>query len=144
MPRREGETTIARSADEVFAFLADGGNNPKWRGAVLEATPEPGPVGVGSIVRQVHRGPGGKRISADYRINEFEPGRRLGFEVITGPARPTGRYELEAQGNATKVRFALDWHPKWWQVLLAPAVGRQMVQEIGALADLKRVLETPA
>ena len=45
--------TIARTADEVFAFLADLRNIPKWNYAIARTVQtSPGPAGVGATYRQ--------------------------------------------------------------------------------------------
>ncbi|HEY2947463.1 MAG TPA: SRPBCC family protein [Micromonosporaceae bacterium] len=143
MPHAEGSTVIAgRRPDEVFDFLADGANNPRWRVGVADISRETGAaVGLGTVYRQGMRGPMGRRIAADYRITEYDPGRALGFEVIAGPARPTGRYELTPTQSGTAVRFTLDWRPTGLARLLAPAVARQMPREVAALGRLKQVME---
>jgi carbon monoxide dehydrogenase subunit G len=146
MPHAEGSEVIARSPQDVFAFLADGANNPRWRPGVLDIEKVPGtPDGVGAAYRQGQQGPGGRRIAADYEVTEYEPGSVLGFAVVAGPARPTGRYEISpAEGGGTRVRFSLDWQPRGLARLLAPAVARQMPKEIAHLSRLKSVLEQGA
>ena len=38
MAHAENEMTISRSPDDVYAFLADGLNNPKWRSGIQDIT----------------------------------------------------------------------------------------------------------
>jgi len=45
--------TIARPVEQVFAFLADTNNIPRWRPDVLEARSAGGPVRVGSQFDEV-------------------------------------------------------------------------------------------
>ena len=53
MAHAEGIEVINRSPADVFAFLANGENNSKWRPMVLETTHAPGtPEGLGAIYRQ--------------------------------------------------------------------------------------------
>jgi uncharacterized protein YndB with AHSA1/START domain len=143
MPHAEGSTVITgRHPEEVFDFLADGANNPRWRVGVADISRvTDSPVGVGTVFRQGMRGPMGRRIAADYRITEYDRGHALGFEVVAGPARPTGRYELAPTQTGTTVRFTLDWQPQGLARLLAPAVARQMPREVAALGRLKQVME---
>ena len=37
MPHATSTVTIDRPVDEVFGYLADGTNNPRWRSGVLPA-----------------------------------------------------------------------------------------------------------
>jgi uncharacterized membrane protein len=142
MPRAEETVTIAKPVGEVFGFIADGENNAKWRsGVVLVRQTTPGSVGRGTVFKQEHEGPLGRRIAADYEITDYEPGVRLAFRVVAGPARPEGRYTFDKVGGSTRVRFELSWQPRGWRVILSPMVGRQMAVEVGQLKRLKTVLE---
>jgi hypothetical protein len=62
MPGRfEGTAVIERPVDEVFAFLADGTNDPKFSPRVLEiAKTTDGPSGVGTIYRSTVKDAGMK------------------------------------------------------------------------------------
>ena len=49
----QNTVTIARPAGEVFAFLADLRNIPRWNYAIARTVPtSPGPAGVGATYRQ--------------------------------------------------------------------------------------------
>lgn len=140
MPRAQNELVIERSAGEVFAFLADAENDPRWRSGVLELR-HVGGSGVGARYRQVVAGPGGRRIDADIEIPEFEPPRLIAFRTTTGPVRPSGRYDLAAAGGGTRVRFELAAELRGLKKLMRPIVQRTMAREVGGLGELKRVLE---
>src|SRR5205814_1648613 len=102
MPQATYSVTIGRPAEEVFGFLADGEQCPKWRPGVLDIKRVSG-QGVGERYAQGVRGPMGRRIQADYEVTVFEPSRRIEFQTVAGPARPHGRYDLEPIGGGTKV-----------------------------------------
>ena len=89
MPEARHEVTIRRPASEVFAYVADGLNGPKWRSGILDIAHVSG-SGVGAIYKQGIKGPGGRRVDADYLITAFEPNTRLAFKTTAGPVRPTG------------------------------------------------------
>ena len=56
----ENTVTIQRPADEVFAFLADFENIPRWNYAIEETKKaSAGPVGVGTRYRQTRTVPAG-------------------------------------------------------------------------------------
>ena len=142
MPQASYAVTIARPADEVFAFLADGEKCTQWRHGVLDIRRDSGD-GVGTRYTQGVRGPMGRRIAADYVITVFEPGRRLEFETVAGPVRPHGRYDLEpAQDGGTRLTFSLDAHIGGLRgLLMGSQVQRTMDAEVRALDNLKLVLE---
>jgi uncharacterized protein YndB with AHSA1/START domain len=141
MAHAEETVTIERTADEVFDFLADGSNNGRWRAGVIEVAHQSG-VGGGAVWRQTMRGPGGRTIQGDYRVTDHDRPRRLGFEVIAGPARPLGVFTLASSGpSSTTLTFTLDLRPRGMMRLMAPMVQRQMVKEVGSIRKLKQVLE---
>jgi uncharacterized protein YndB with AHSA1/START domain len=132
---------IDRSAEAVFRFLADGLNNPKWRPAVIDVSLVSGQAGsVGAIYRQLLKGPFGK-IHGDYRVVEANPHTRIKFEVISGPARPVGLFEIEPMGQGARVRFSLAFEPKGLMRLLNGMIQRTMEGEVENLSGLKAALE---
>jgi len=141
MPSARNEITINRPPDEVFAFVADGLNAQTWRSGVLDTVLVSG-SGAGAVYRQGVKGPGGRRVAADYEITTFEPGRRLAFKAIAGPVRPTGEFGFAPADGGTKVTFSLDAELSGWKrLVMAGAVQKTMDAEVAALATLKRVLE---
>jgi uncharacterized membrane protein len=141
MPSAEGEQTIRRPVAEVFAFVADGLNAPKWRPGILDISLESG-RDLGAVYKQGVKGPGGRRIAADYRVTAFEPNRRLGFEAIAGPVRPTGQFTFEDVNGATRVTFGLQAELSGFKkLLMGGMVQRTMDAEVAALERLKTVLE---
>ena len=141
MPSAEHSVTIARTVDEVFAFVADGLNGPRWRPGVLDVALVSG-SGVGAVYKQGVKGPGGRRIDADYRVTALEPGRRLAFEAIAGPVRPTGEYRFESIDGSTRLTFALQAELGGIKkLLMGGAVQRTMDAEVAATERLKELLE---
>jgi uncharacterized protein YndB with AHSA1/START domain len=143
MPSAAHETIINRPLEDVFSFLAEAENDPKWRPGVLDISRVSG-SGVGARYRQGVKGPMGRRIPADIEITELEPNELIGFRAVEGPVRPTGRYELAPVDGGTRVRFVLEAQVGGLKKLMAPMVQKQMTAEVGHLENLKRVLESDA
>jgi carbon monoxide dehydrogenase subunit G len=145
MPQATGSVSIARPAHDVFIFVADGTNASKWRSGVLDVALVSG-EGAGALYKQGVSGPGGRRVSADYRVTSFEPDRSFGFETTSGPVRPTGRFDFEpADGGGTRVTFSLQAELGGLKkLLMGKMVQRTMDAEVGALSKLKQVLEQPS
>lgn len=142
MPQAKYSVTVRRPAEAVFAFVADGEKCPQWRPGVLDIKRVSGD-GVGTRYAQGVKGPMGRRIAADYEITVFDPNRRLEFQAIVGPARPHGRYDLEAVDGGTRLTFALDAGLSGIRkILMGSAVQKTMDAEVKALDNLKRVMET--
>ena len=142
MAHAENEVSINRTANDVYAFLADGLNNKLWRPAVKAVALASGEAGnQGAVYSQTIAGPGGRTIAGDYEITAAQPGKRLDFQVIAGPARPTGSFTLDENNGGTTVRFALDLQPKGFMKLMGSMITKTMESEVGQLGQLKSVLE---
>ena len=140
MPEASNSVVVARPAGEVFAFLADGTNDRRWRAAVLDIRLKSG-SGEGAIYEQGVKGPFGRRIPADYQITGYEPDRRIEFRAIAGPVRPEGSYQLEPVADGTRVTFSLRCSPTGFAKLMTPMVARTMRSEVSQLDRLHAVLE---
>jgi uncharacterized protein YndB with AHSA1/START domain len=140
MPEESNAVVIARSVGDVFAFLADAENDTKWRKGIVEIT-RTGGQGVGTTYRQIVSGPGGRQIDADVEITEFAPNERIAFRTTKGPVRPLGSYDLRPNADGTEVTFRLAAKLEGVKKLMGPMVAKTMKSEVGALVELKRVLE---
>jgi len=141
MPSAQKSVTINRPIDAVFAYVTDGMNGAKWRPGVLDTEHVSG-TGVGAVYRQGVKGPGGRRVAADYEVTAFEPGKRMAFKAIAGPVRPTGEFRFEPADGGTRVTFSLDAELSGLKkLLMGGAVQKTMDAEVDALGRLKSVLE---
>jgi len=133
--------TVNRSASDVFAFVANGENAPRWRSGVLDVKRESG-EGLGTVYRQGVRGPGGRRVAADYEITSYQPDTLLAFKTIAGPVRPTGEFRLEEVGGATTLRMSLHADLAGVKRLfMSGMVQKTMNAEVAAIDNLKRIME---
>jgi uncharacterized membrane protein len=141
MPSAQHSVSIKRPVGEVFAFVADGENAMRWRPGVLDVSHQSGD-GLGAIYRQGVKGPGGRRIAADYEVTAFELDRLIAFRAIAGPVRPTGEYRFASDGYATTLSLALNATLTGWKrLLMGRAVQTTMDTEVRNLETLKSILE---
>lgn len=143
MPSAQRSITINRPIDEVFAYVADGENGPKWRSGKIEVKHESG-EGVGAVYRQTVPGPVGRRVKADYEVTAFQSPKRMDFKAIAGPVRPTGSYVLSSPGEGkTKLTFSLDAKVGLVKrvLMMGRMVQKSMDGEMASLDKLKKVLE---
>ena len=144
MPSARHQVTIARPVGEVFAYVADGLNGPAWRPGIVDIALVSG-SGANAVYKQGVKGPGGRRIDADYRITAYEPDRRLAFVAIAGPVRPTGSYTFEDAAGGTRLTFALEAELGGIKkLLMGGAVQKTMDAEVAATERLKSILEAGA
>jgi uncharacterized membrane protein len=141
MPTASSEIVINCPRDDVFAFLANPENDPRWRSGVLDLKRVSG-SGIGARYAQGVKGPGGRRIPADIEITELTSGEAIGFQTVAGPVRPRGRYTLAPADGGTRVRFELEADVHGLKRILAPVVQKTMDNEVRQLDSLKRVIET--
>ena len=103
--RFEATVVIDRPIEEVFAFLADGENDPKFSPRVqkIEKT-TPGPPGVGTVYVSTVKD-AGMKTKREFKITEFERPTRIRWaeqskNLITAPE---GGYDLVPEGSGTRV-----------------------------------------
>ena len=142
MPRIQRRILIHRPVDEVFAFFTEPRNDPTWRPHVKEISATE-PLGVGSTVHQLVKGPAGRRIPADLEVTAYDPQARYAFKVTQGPLRPTGEFRFTPVGGDTEVAFELraELHGVK-KFLLGRTVERTMESEVAGLDKAKAALET--
>jgi uncharacterized protein YndB with AHSA1/START domain len=96
---------IDRPIAEVFAFLADGENDPKFSPRVLEiAKTTDGPPAVGTVYASTVKDAGVKT-KREFKLTEFEPPTRIRWaETSKNLVTATeGGYDLEPDGSGTRV-----------------------------------------
>jgi carbon monoxide dehydrogenase subunit G len=106
MPGRfEATTVVDRPIEEVFAFLADGTNDPKFSPRVQEiAKVTPGPVGVGTRFASTVKD-AGMTTKREFELTEFVPPTTIRWAERSRNAitAPTGGYDLASDGDGTRV-----------------------------------------
>jgi uncharacterized protein YndB with AHSA1/START domain len=136
MAHAEQTVTVPQPITAVFDFLADGVNDPKWRPDVTSMRHVSG-EGVGSLYAQTMRGPGGRSIPGDYRVTTFQRPTRLEFEVVAGPARPTGSFALkEVDATTTELTFTMDLKPRGLMIVMTPMINKQVKAEVANIANV--------
>ncbi|MFJ3233958.1 SRPBCC family protein [Streptomyces sp. NPDC086787] len=111
----EATAEIDRPMDEVFAFLADGRNDPEFSPRVLriERVPD-APTAVGTVFRSTVKD-AGMKTAREFRITEFQAPTRIRWTEVSKNSVTVreGGYDLEPTGDGrTLVRIfnVLDGH----------------------------------
>ena len=142
MPTFQNTVTIQRPADEVFAFLADFENIPKWNYAIEDThKASAGPVRVGTRYRQTRSVPG--RSIEGFEVTVFEPARRLAIDGQIGPFHATISYEIEAVASATRLVNNVELDPSHALLRVAAPLATLKIKAAVAqnLSELRLVLE---
>jgi carbon monoxide dehydrogenase subunit G len=103
--RFDGTAVINRPIDEVFAFLADGTNDPKFSPRVLEIRKTPdGPPGVGTHFLSTVKD-AGMKTKRDFELTEFEAPTRIRWTERSKNLVSVldGGYDLVPDGEGTRL-----------------------------------------
>ena len=133
---------ISRKPSEVFAFIADLSNIPKWQAEVVTSKViTTGPTRVGSrFTEEVKMGP--MRASASCEVTEFSPGKTMGFKALSPSIDYEGRVIVESSENGTKLTLAGSVQPKGFWKLMQPMMKGEFKSAIKKeLVAVKEILE---
>ena len=142
MPGFRAAVLIARSAEEVFSYVTDPDNAPKWLPGVtgLEMITE-GPLSAGTRLRESRR-VGERAGDVDIEIVAHEPPSLYTTRFVQGGYEATYEYTFEVEEEGTKVVLACTVAGRGLSKLMAPIVALAMRrQDKGQLKALKEVLE---
>jgi uncharacterized membrane protein len=137
-------TVINRPVPDVFAFVANFENHPKWETDFLEVkqlTSTPG--GVGTTYQCVLKFPG-QTVTSKFEITEYIVNQKIAFRGDpAGPALPKGSFLFESVAGGTKVTS----HPQpefrgLFRLLEPLMAGYIQKNNVAHLSNLKRLLET--
>jgi hypothetical protein len=123
---------IARSPEEVFAYVGDLSRHGEWQGQIVDVHVDTeGPTRVGSRATETRRVPGGPR-KLTYEITEWDPPRKASFRGINGPIRAVGTLTAEPldDGSRTRAKLELDFEGHGLAKLLLPLVRRDARKQV--------------
>jgi uncharacterized membrane protein len=144
MSRIVEKIDIARSPEDVFAYIDDLGRHGEWQEQIVSTKVETeGPTRVGSRATDRRRLPGGTR-EITYEIAEHDPPRKVSFRGVNGPVRPVGTITVEPLDGGSRSRLTLEFDFKGHGIgkLLVPLAALNARKEIPkSQARLKERLE---
>jgi carbon monoxide dehydrogenase subunit G len=137
----ENTVIIQRPVEDVFAFLADFENVPKWNYAIIETRKvSPGPVGVGTAYRQTRSVP--RRSEEGFEVTVFEPVRRLEVQGQLGPFKARTSYLLAPADSGTRLTNAVELGSSGLLAVVTPLATSRVKRAVGANLDkLRQLLE---
>jgi carbon monoxide dehydrogenase subunit G len=133
---------IDKPVKDVFAFITNPSNMPKWNSAVVSLEQvTPGNVGVGTKFKSVGEMLG-RRIEGEMHVIAFEPDSKYGFQMNAGPVQVNVTLTFKTVGTGTKLSLNAQGNPgglfKLAEGVLQGRVKTMMEEN---LARLKSVLE---
>lgn len=133
---------IARSPEDVFAYVTDPSRLTEWQESLLSSRTEGGgPAAVGSRVTQTRRVGRGERTMTS-EITEITAPRSWAVRGIDGPVRGMVRGTVEPvdDGERSRVTIELDFEGRGIGKLLVPLVVRRQTRE-QMPANMRRLKE---
>jgi uncharacterized membrane protein len=138
----ETKVQIERPSKEVFEYISNFENNPKWQSGQLEAkfTSEE-PLQVGSTYDQVAKFLG-RRIVSTFEVLEFEPDRKVKASSTSGSFPITFSRMVEPRGERTEVTAIIEGDASGFFKLAEPLLKRMVQNSVDSdYQNLKRIME---
>ena len=137
----ENTVMIRRPTAEVFGFLADFENLPRWNYAIVETRKiSQGPVGVGTIYQQVRSVP--SRSEERFEVTAYNPPRQLEIRGQLGPFPSRLAYVLDAVPEGTRLTNSVELELRGPGRLLGRVAVPRVRDAVAAnLQKLKELLE---
>jgi uncharacterized membrane protein len=142
MFKYEKNVFINRPQQEVFDFVANLENDPKWQASIqsVEQTSD-GPIGEGSTFRYQTKYLG-RKSETEIQLTSYDPPNGASVKVLSGPVPFENTYKFEAQDGGTLLTFT-GWAEIGGFFKIAEGLaGKQIEKQMEAdAAALKKVLE---
>jgi ligand-binding SRPBCC domain-containing protein len=135
---------IKSPVDKVFAYTTDAKNWPKWQPFPDAEQTSQGPVGVGTTFRG-HIRLMGLTMKWTSKVTEYEPNKKFGKNIISGPVTHEQHNTYDAIEGGTKFTIQYDMKVGGPMKLFSPMIASSMSKaEKKAFSNLKGILETQA
>lgn len=135
---------IDRPAAEVFSFVADQTNAPRWQHGLHEVRRlTPGPIGIGTEHVFVRRF-AGMDIESRNRYTAYQPARFVAFEIPSGRITGAASYQVEPTGpRSSQLISHVFFHVSGVSGLATPILARVFARDTKRDEGiLKALLET--
>jgi hypothetical protein len=141
MPVVEHKVSINRSVSDIFRFMSDFANNPKWQPSSMNLE-KAGKIRIGDMVVGTQRIMGRmQHVNAD--VVDYSPNQKIAYTGIMGnyPFRTTYNFNFSGAGG-TEVTIMTDIRIPWFYFFFRPFVLAGLnSQTATALDNLKQYLE---
>jgi carbon monoxide dehydrogenase subunit G len=133
---------IDKPIKEVFAFVANPNNMPKWNSAVVSLEQiTPGDVGVGTKFKSIGEMMG-RRVEGEMQVVAYEPDTKCGFQMNAGPMQVNMTLTFKTVGTGTKISLNAQGNPAgFFKIAEGMMTGRVKTMMEENLARLKSSLE---
>ena len=145
----EVKALIERPVEDVFAYVSDPRNEPKWHTQILQVRPIDGGASESGPPRAWSQGSRWVvtarffgRMESEVEVTAFEPNRRIEFTTRTGPVLPVATCLLEPDDGGTVFTRRTEIPVRGVYRLLKPLIQRDTSRRQGMFVkNLKNILE---
>jgi hypothetical protein len=130
------EAHVARSPEEVSAYMFDPHYDPEWITGIEQVDPPAAPVGVGTETHRLARFMG-RRIDYVLKVVEHVPDRLLVMESVRAPFPMGVTYGVEPDRSGSRVSLRVTGGYGLLMRLAEPIVSRQIKRSLEA--DLRHL-----
>ncbi|WP_426988910.1 SRPBCC family protein [Pseudarthrobacter sp. Y6] len=143
MVRSVETVTVARNTDEVFRFVADLRNEPKWHTDVDSVPPGTDAVPVVGKTYPLKFKPFMGATHGTLTAIEVEPGARVVYRGEFAGLKPLITYTIQTAGKGTRFTRSVEMRPTGLKMLMTPVMALMVPRNNKAVVqNLKRELES--
>ena len=138
----EKSILINRPQQEVFDFVMNLENDPKWQGSIesVEQTSN-GKIGAGSTWRYFTKFLG-RKAETEIQLTSYDPPNGASVKTVNGPVPFENTYKFESNGNGTQMTISGQAEIGGFFKLAEGLAGKQLEKQMEAdAAALKTLLE---
>ena len=138
----EKSVLINRPQQEVFEFVMNLENDPKWQASIVSVKKiSDGPIGAGSTFRYETKFLG-RKSETEIQLTSYEPPNGASVKAINGPVPFENTYKFESKGDGTKMSFSGHAEIAGFFKMAEGLAAKQMEKQFDADgAALKKLLE---
>ena len=119
-------TLVDKPIKDVFTFIGNLNNMPKWNTTVMGVEQiTPGDVGVGTKFKSVGKMLG-RRIKGEMQVTAYEPDTKFGVQMNAGPSLVNMTLGFKTVGTSTEVRLNAQGNPGGLFKLAEPVMQRRV------------------
>jgi len=139
----EASEAIARSPQDVFAFVADVRNDPKWHTDVTEASLTQGDGSSVGSVYTIKVKPQMGMTGGTVKVAEYSAPSKIVYDVDMGRMKPTTTFTVQPDGSGARISRKVEMETTGLMKLMAPLMGGMFrKRNVMFLGNLKRVMES--
>jgi uncharacterized protein YndB with AHSA1/START domain len=143
MVKSAESVVIARTADDVFQYVADLRNEPKWHVDIATVPPDTDPVPVVGRTYALEFKPFMGKTAGTFTALDVQPGARVEYRGDFAGLQPRITYTVEPAGEGARFTRRVEMRPGGLRILMAPMMAFMVPRRNKVFVqNLKRAMES--